>query len=257
MTQTKIAVVGAGWRAEFFLRLALLMPDRFEIVGWVVRNPKKVTDFPVARYSSVSELLAHQKPNFVVSAVTAPASPEILSQLVAAGVPVLSETPPALDVVALRKLWEAVGAKNLVQVAEQYMRLPMHAARLTVTDRGEIGQITSVQVSSTHGYHAVSMMRAFLHAGFGPAQVQSTSFAAPLIDPLKRDSWNADLTPKPAHTVLATIDFGDNKSGLYDFTDNQWHNQLRHRRIVVRASKGEIVDNKCIRLAEPTAITSS
>ena len=133
----------------------------------------------------------------------------------------------------------------------------MHAVRLAVTDRGEIGQVTSVQVSSTHGYHAVSMMRTFLHAGFGPAQVQSASFAAPLIDPLKRDSWNEDLTQKTAHTVLATIDFGDNKSGLYDFTDNQWHNQLRHRRIVVRGSKGEIVDNECIQLAEPTAITKS
>ena len=223
MKQTKIAVVGAGWRAEFFLRLALLMPDRFEIVGWVVRNPKKVSDFPVKSYSTVSELLAQQKPDYVVNAVTVAANPEILIQLVAAGVPVLSETPPALDVAALRKLWAAVGAKNLVQVAEQYMRLPMHAVRLAVTDRGEIGQVTSVQVSSTHGYHAVSMMRTFLHAGFGPAQVQSASFAAPLIDPLRRDSWNEDLTQKTAHTVLATIDFDDNKSGLYDFTDNQWH----------------------------------
>ena len=257
MKQTKIAVVGAGWRAEFFLRLALLMSDRFEIVGWVVRNPKKAADFPVKSYSTVSELLAQQKPDYVVSAVTAAANPEILIQLVAAGVPVLSETPPALDVAALRRLWAVVGAKNLVQVAEQYMRLPMHAVRLAVTDRGEIGQVTSVQVSSTHGYHAVSMMRTFLHAGFGPAQVQSASFAAPLIDPLKRDSWNEDLTQKTAHTVLATIDFGDNKSGLYDFTDNQWHNQLRHRRIVVRGSKGEIVDNECIQLAEPTAITKS
>ena len=257
MTQTKIAIIGAGWRADFYLRLALLMPDRFEIVGWVVRNPAKAADFSVKSYASVSELLAQQKPDYVVSSVTAAASPEILSQLVAAGIPVLSETPPALDVAALRKLWDGVGAKNLVQVAEQYMRLPMHAARLTVTDRGEIGQVTSVQVSSTHGYHAVSMMRTFLHAGFGPAQVQSVTFAAPLIDPLKRGSWNEDLTPKAANTVLATIDFGDNKSGLYDFTDNQWHNQLRHRRIVVRGSTGEIVDNECIRLAEPTAITKS
>ena len=257
MTQTKIAIVGAGWRAEFYLRLALLMPDRFEIVGWVVRNPTKAADFPVKSYSSVSELLAHQKPDYVISSVTALANPAILIELVAAGIPVLSETPPALDINKLRKLWGEIGTKNLVQVAEQYMRLPMHAARLAVSNQGEIGQVTSVQVSSTHGYHAVSMMRTFLNAGFGPTQIRSSRFTAPLIDPLKRDLWNEDLTPKNAGTILATIDFGDDKSGLYDFTDNQWHNQLRHRRIVVRGSRGEIVDNECIRLVEPTTITKS
>ncbi len=257
MTQTKIAVVGSGWRAEFYLRLALLMPERFELVGWVVRNPAKADLFPVKSYRAVNELLAHEKPDYIISAVTWAANPEILSTIVAAGIPVLSETPPAPDADQLRKLWSEVGSKNLVQVAEQYMRLPMHAARLKIIDAGEIGEVTSVQVSSTHGYHAISMMRSFLHAGFEEATVHATAFTAPLVDPLIRDAWNSDLTPKSAKTVLATIDFEPGKSGLYDFTDNQWHNQLRHRRIVVRGSTGELVDNNVIRLAEPTAITTS
>lgn len=257
MRQTKIAVVGAGWRANFFLRLALLMPDRFEIVGWVIRDVTKANIFPVKTFSNITDLLTFAKPDFVISAVSWSANPEILIQLVEAKIPVLSETPPATDIDALRNLWKHIGTKNLVQVAEQYMRLPMHAARLTVTDSLEIGDVTSVQVSSTHGYHAVSMMRTFLHAGFASATVNASSFAAPLIDPLKRDAWNEDLTPKSAKTVLATIEFEKGKSGVYDFTDNQWHNQLRHRRLVIRASKGEIVDNNCIRLAEPTAITKS
>ena len=257
MTPTKIALVGAGWRSEFYIRLILLMPERFEFVGWVVRDPGKQAKHSVPKYSSVSDLLAHETPHYVVSSVTWMANPEILSQLVQARIPVLSETPPAPDAQSLRKLWAAIGPQDLVQVAEQYMRLPLHAARLTVAERGEIGDITSVQVSSTHGYHAVSMMRIFLGAGFGPAEIRASSFTAPLIDPLKRDTWNEDLTPKSARTVLATIDFQEGKSGIYDFTDNQWHNQLRHRRIVVRGSKGEIVDNQLIRLAEPTAITTS
>lgn len=257
MKQTKIAIVGAGWRADFFLKLALLLPDRFEIVGWVLRDFSKANRFPVKSYSSVSELLGYEKPDYVVSSVSWSANPEILIELVTAGIPVLSETPPAPNVESLRTLWAAVGSKNLVQVAEQYMRLPMHAARLAVTNRGEIGDISSVQVSSTHGYHVVSMMRTFLGVGFEPAQVNATSFIAPLIDPLKRDGWNDDLMPKSAKTVLATINFAEGKSGLYDFTDNQWHNQLRHRRIVIRGSSGEIVDNQCIRLVEATAITNS
>ena len=212
MTPTKIAVIGAGWRADFHLRLALMMPERFEIVGWVARNPQKQGKYQVPTYSSIGDLLAHEKPHYVVSAVSSSSNPEILTQLVNAGIPALSETPPADDLLALRNLWEAAGSKDLVQVAEQYMRLPMHAARLAVTKRGEIGEITSVQVSSTHGYHAVSMMRTILGAGFSRAEIRATSFTAPLIDPLARDGWSEDLAPKSAKTVLATIDFQEGKS---------------------------------------------
>ena len=49
MSLTKIAIVGAGWRAEFYLRLALAMPERFEIVGWVgllapAKTPRAIID---------------------------------------------------------------------------------------------------------------------------------------------------------------------------------------------------------------------
>lgn len=257
MRPTKIAVVGAGWRADFYLRLALLIPERFEIVGWVVRDPSKQGKYSLPIYTSVTDLLLHEFPDFVVSSVAAASNPEILEELVKAKIPVLSETPPAVDLTGLRKLWTEIGAQDLVQVAEQYMRLPMHQARLSAASHGEIGEITSVQVSSTHGYHAVSMMRTLLEAGFEPAEVHAKSFIAPLVDPLRREGWNEDLAPKPASTVFATINFQAGKSGLYDFTDNQWHNQLRHRRIVIRGSKGEIVGNDLIRLASPTAITTS
>ena len=48
--------------------------------------------------------------------------------------------------------------------------------------------------------------------------------------------------PKNAKPTFAILDVGG-ISSLYDFTDNQWHNQLRHRRIVIRSSHGEIADD--------------
>src|SRR5207248_2833973 len=57
-------------------------------------------------------------------------------------------------------------------------------------------------------------------------------------------------------TTIATLDFGD-RSGLYDFTTNQWHNPLRTSRIVVRGSRGELVDDRVVRLVDPvTPVTS-
>ena len=253
----KIAVVGGGWRSEFFVRLAHLLLDRFELVGQVVRKTNFSSSGSHKIFASVSDLLAREKPDFVIVAVSWESNPEVVGELVAAGIPVLCETPPAPDQDSLQKLWLEVGNSDLIQVAEQYPRMPMHAARLQVARSGEIGTVSSVQVSSTHGYHAVSLMRAFLGAGFAPVTVNTTSFTADLIDPLSRGGWNQDISAKPAVTVLATLDFGDGKSGLYDFTDNQWHNQLRHRRLVIRGSRGEISDVDCVRLVEPEAIVTS
>jgi len=258
---TTIAVIGAGWRADFYIRIALLMPEKFEVVGVVARKEEVrsalTQKYGVSTFSSISELLAHKKPDYAVSSVSWSSNPGVLEELVNAGVFVLSETPPAPTVEALQELWRAVGSSNMVQVAEQYLSLPGHSARLSLTKAGVIGEVTSVELSSTHGYHAVSIMRGFLESGFEPTTVTTQKFQAPLVNPLSRDGWNSDLSPQGAGTTISLIDFGYGKSGIYNFVDNQWHNQLRHRRIIVRGSKGEIVDDSVIRLVDGLAITSS
>ena len=256
-----IGVVGSGWRADFFLRLAALLPEQLTLVGATVRRAE-VAEQVTARYglptyATPSDLVLHQHPDVVVSSVPWPANPEVVIELVGAGTRVLCETPPAPDLAGLRALWAAVGARDMVQVAEQYLELPGHAARRALVRRGVIGEATSVQVSSTHGYHAVAMMRGLLGVGYGPTTVSAVRFTSPLVDTRTRDGWTDDDTARPAGTVLATIDFGDGHSGLYDFTDNQWHNQLRFRRILVRGSRGEIADDDVVRLAAPRAIVRS
>ena len=98
-----------------------------------------------------------------------------MREAVGSGVPVLAETPPAPDVEGLRALWHDVGASGLVQVAEQYLMLPSHAARLALVRSGAIGRPTQVQVSSTHQYHALSLVRGYLGVG-PPPVVRATSF---------------------------------------------------------------------------------
>jgi len=260
-SQVTFGVVGTGWRAQFYLRLARLLPDRLAITGVGVRRAStaaRVTErWGLPAYLSPAELARHQRPDFVVSSVPWKANPGTVTALVEAGMRVLSETPPAPDIDGLRALWSSVGRLDQVQVAEQYLLMPGHAARREIVARGSIGTPSSVQVSSTHNYHAVSMMRGLLGTGFDPPTVSAHRFTAPLVDPLSRDGWTDDDTPRPATTTVATVDFGDGRSGLYDFTDNQWHNQLRTRRIVVRGSHGEITDDDVVRLAGPRTILRS
>ena len=257
----RFGVVGAGWRAQYFLKLGGLLPGKLEVVGLVGRSPERTSQsaarWGVPAYDSLVDLVADQHPDFVVSAVPWPTTPDVVRGAVELGLPILCETPPAPDLDGLRGLWQAVGASGLVQVAEQYSLLPSHAARLAVARSGAIGTVTSVQISSTHMYHAVALMRAYLGAGFGPATANARTFVAPLVNPLVKDAWTDDDQPHAAKTIIGTIDFGPDAMGLYDFTDNQWHNQLRSRRIVIRGSRGEIVDNEVIRLTGPRTIVRS
>jgi predicted dehydrogenase len=167
---------------------------------------------------------------------------------------VLSETPPAADLPSLRALWAEVGGTGLVQVAEQYLLMPSHAARLAAVRAGTIGRPSQVQVSSTQLYHAVSLMRGYLGAGRGPVTVRATRHTGPLVDPLARGGWTGDPDPKSATTTIAMLDFGHGRSGLYDFTDHQTRNQLRFRRLLVRGSHGELQDDEVVRLTGPRTV---
>jgi predicted dehydrogenase len=252
---TTFGIIGSGWRSAFFLRIARAAPDRFRATGVVTRSAGRgeeiSSQWGVPTFRSASELLGAEPPDFVIASVPWAVTPDVTRELAGLGVRVLAETPPAPDLPGLRAVWSDVGAGGLVQVAEQYLLMPGHAARLSVVSEGIVGVPTSVQVSSTHLYHAVSMIRGLLGVGFEPVVVSARSFTAPLADPLSPHGWSGDGTPKDVSTTLATLDFGGGRMGLYDFTDNQWWNPLRSRRIVVRGSNGELVDDRVVRLLDP------
>ena len=254
-------IVGSGYRAQLLVSVAHRLAERLTLVGAAVHRAESVEEvgqrWGVPVYLSPEELFRKARPDFVLTCVPRTVNPAVVTSLVDLGAHVLTETPPALDLVGMRSLWDAVGARKLVQVGEQYHLYPGHCARHEVVRRGLLGRPTSVQVSSTHGYHAVSLMRRLLGAGFDPVAVSALVYKAPLVDPLTRKGWSDDDTEKEARVTLASLDFGDSTSGVYDFTDNQWHNQLRHRRIVVRASRGEISDDSVVRLAGPRTILHS
>jgi predicted dehydrogenase len=248
----RFLVVGTGWRARFFLGLAPRL-EEVDLAGVVVHRSYSTAEAESVWHSpahaSVQEALRQQRPDFAVVSVPRSVAPDLTTAIANEGIPVLLETPPATDLDGMRRLWDEVGPSGLVQVAEQYPLYPGHAARLALVRKGVIGQPTSVQVSSTHGYHAVAVMRKLLDAGFAPATVKASSFTSPLVNPSAKAGWTDDTSVHQAETVIATLDFGRGM-GLYDFTTNQWHNQLRARRIVVRGSHGEIVDDTVYRMAD-------
>jgi predicted dehydrogenase len=247
---TTFALIGSGWRARMFLKVAREL-GTIRCGGVVVRTPRHL-DVPA--FTSLDACLREVRPDFVLTATPKPVTPGAIAEAVDRELPVLAETPPAPDIDGLRALWSAVGGSGLVQVAEQYPMMPSHAARAALVATGVIGTPTQVQVSSTQQYHAIALIRGLLGAGREVVAVRATRFTAPLVSPLSRTGWADDDQAHPTTTTIATLDFGDGRSGVYDFTEQQTRNQLRFRRLTVRGSAGELHDDEVVRMAGPRTL---
>lgn len=255
MTPIPFCLVAAGWRAEFFLRVARAAPDRFQAVGAVVRNEKKATAFEqtwrVPAFRSLGELLEKTAPRFVVSCAPRAVMPDVIEGAVARGMPVLAETPPAATVEEMTELYTYVTKQGgAVQVAEQYHLQPMNLARLAVANSGILGDVTQAQVSFAHDYHGISLIRRFMGVRFENATIRSISHKAQIVAGPTRGGFpeKEKIAPSKAQ-LISTFDFGD-RLGVCDFTGDQYQSFIRGKRFLVRGERGELTGEKAVYLKD-------
>ncbi len=235
-------LVGAGWRAGFYVRIAQALPDRFWVVGCVATTQatraRVAAEWNVRAFDSLDALL-NQRPAFVVASVPRTVSGPLLVELTSRGVPVLAETPPASDVEGLNDLWRRLPRNARVQVAEQYPFQPLHAARLAFARSGKLGEIFQVQASVAHGYHGIALLRKFLNVGGENAVVRALGFKSPLIAGPDRSGPPSMEAKVESVQVIAHLQMGD-KLGVLDFTTDQYFSWIRSPRLLVRGERGEI-----------------
>lgn len=237
MSAIRFAILGAGRRARFFLRLARKLPQLFEVSSVLVRDAEKRKEFAqewgVATCESLSELVSTE-PKFTIVGVPRTVAAALIKDLFDLGMPVYSETPPAADTEGLVWLYEQTAKGRMVQVAEQFHRFPMHAARISLVESGLLGRITEAQVSAAHNYHGISPMRKLLGASFEPVTITARTFKGSIIVGRKEAS-----AAKEEDQTLAFFDYGD-KLGVYDFSFFQYDTSIRACRVTVRGDRGEI-----------------
>ncbi|MDF2725518.1 MAG: hypothetical protein K0Q59_5195 [Paenibacillus sp.] len=242
MDRIRFAIVGGGWRSEFFLRIAQAVPERFEVAALVVRDEAKGAviskkwDVPVFR--DIASLLRETSPDFVVTSVPSAVNPEMMGELAKAGMPVLSETPPAKDTASMVALYNQLKDAK-IQVAEQYPFQPLHAARIAIAQSGKLGTVSHASVSAAHGYHGICLMRKLLGVAFQQAVIQATRFTAPIIAGPGRGGGPTSEQVVSSAQVIAHFQFGD-KLGVYDFTGDQYFSWIRSQRVLARGERGEI-----------------
>lgn len=241
--KTTFGIVGSGWRSEFYLRIAQALPERFGICGLVTRSEEtgKAIEqkFGVKTFRSAAEMLGGTAPDFVAVSVPGEATPGVIKELAGLGVPVLTETPPATDPEGLRRLAALSEKGAKIQVAEQYQFQPIHAARIALAASGRLGEPSYAQVSYSHGYHGMSMIRKLLGIGYENATVGGVRSVSPVVEgPGRKGLPERERIVEVPHD-LAVLDFGG-KTALYDFAVNQHRSFIRSQRILVRGSRGEI-----------------
>ncbi|MCL2816365.1 MAG: Gfo/Idh/MocA family oxidoreductase [Oscillospiraceae bacterium] len=245
MAKYKFAMIGSGWRADFFARAARELPDIFEITSVMARHPEKAKSFKdkwnVPIVTDIDAVLA-SKPDFVVLTVPREVMPEYILRMTAAEMPVLAETPPGKDIEALNDLFTRLPAGAKVEVAEQYQFQPMHAARLNVVRSGEIGMVTHAQVSCAHGYHGISMIRKMLGVTFEDAAITAFSCNNPIMYGPGRDGQAQSEVIENEEQVIAFLDFGG-KQAVFDFAGSQYMHYIRENRMLARGERGELNGN--------------
>jgi predicted dehydrogenase len=243
----RFGIIGAGRRAQTFMRVAAALPDRFQVGGVVARQEESreaIERIGIATYDDVAALTTAAAPvDFVIVCVPAEETLGWIRQLVGRNVAVLVETPPSDTMDGLLELHRLVERGAKIQVAEQYHLRPMHAARLNVCGSGLIGPVHYAQVSAGHAYHGVSLMRRLLAIGCEDAVISGVQLTAPMIAGPDRNGLPTSETYKNSVQQLATFHFGG-KVGVIDFTHDQYYTWIRSARITVYGERGEIQNDE-------------
>jgi len=243
-------VLGSGYRASLYFRIAKALPEQFEICMVLCHSEesacrvKEKFDFPV---TCKDEDMINSKPDFVVSAVTKTLMCDTVEKWLNIGIPVLSETPVSLDNGRLFQVWENIKNNNYtcnkLQVAEQYAFYPTYDARIQIVKSGLIGEPVSMTISCMHDYHAVSIIREFLDTGINDVNVIGKAYQMKVTDTKTRYEilTKGDVVSKEEKHLI--MEYDNEKTAFYDFMSDQYRSDIRNRFINVRGTRGEITDN--------------
>jgi len=248
----RIGLIGAGWRSEYYLRIANELPWEFEIGGVLTATQASAdrvnAGWAIPATTDLPGFLRSGPFDYVVVSVPRAVAPDYLRTITAVGIPVLAETPPAAELDNLNRLWAELGSAP-IQVAEQYRFQPQHAARLAVAASGVLGTVHTAEVSAAHEYHGVSLIRSALGIGFEPVEVTSHVIPDRVVSSRGRDGWQDSPVEVDAHRTWAQLQFSSGV-GVYDWADQQYVSPIRSRHITFRGATGELRDDTVHRLAE-------
>lgn len=249
----RFAIVGSGWRSEFYARVAKALPEKFEITAWLCRNTEKVERLrkEYGVYTTINEdEVVNSKPDFIVSAVNKTSMSEVVLYWAEKGIPVLSETPAALTKDAIRTINNGISQGLKIQVAEQYFLTPKIKACIDIMESGLIGAPVSLSLSAMHDYHAASTARRMLNTGLSQVRITGKAFSVKVTNTKTRYETLTDGKITENIEKHLVLEYENGQVCFYDFMSEQYRSPIRNQYINLRGTRGEIVNDTVYYLGE-------
>lgn len=251
-------IIGSGWRSLYYVRIAKAMPDILRLDAMYCRIQEKADkmaeEFSIHTTTSIEECVGY-KPDFAVVAVNKTSICDVSIEWMDRGITVLSETPAALDMDSLKKLYRYHMSDDKTDkkqvVAEQYREYPYNKARINLVNSGVLGDISCLNISIAHEYHGFSLIRAYL--GIKPDENYTVSgkiYEFPTTQTLTRYDKFTDGRTAPKKRCVAVFEFESGKVAWYDFDSEQYRSPIRKNMIKVQGVRGELINNELYYLDE-------
>ena len=243
--KTRFVLIGSGWRAMYYARIAKALPNRFACLGILCRSQEKKERMEQEGIHAVmtrEECLA-LKPDFAVIAVDKPHMSETAMEW-SEYLPVLMETPAATDFETLAKMRELLSSDRKIAVAEQYRLYATHSARMRVLSEVMPYGGDYLYLSEAHEYHGASLMRQYIGGmDIMPFQVSAKSWEFLTAETLSRYERFTDGRMEMKKRTLAVFEFSDFSTCVYDFDSEQYRSPIRHNLFKLQGVRGEMIDN--------------
>lgn len=239
----RYAIIGGGWRSEFYLRIASLLPDTFSVSGAYVRNDEKraalAKKYPFSFVEDLNTLLDGDY-DFVVSCINKGNICTVIRSMAERGIPLLTETPVGVTVEEALEMVNADPAWR-VQVAEQFHLAPRYLAYKTLIESGLLGKVHQVYLSACHDYHGVSLLRYLLGTEKKKPEINTISLTDPITRYRGRNGKMEETLVEPEEK-LTVYRFGK-KTGIYDYSKEQYFSGIRMPLVHVKGTRGEILND--------------
>lgn len=232
-------IIGGGWRAEFYLRIAKAVPEKFNVSAICIRNPERADyirkKFNVKVVGTVEEALQTSF-DFVVCCINKQDISDFAVSLADKGYYVLCETP-------IMTLPMPGHSYERIQVAEQFHLKGTYQALKKIIDKGIIGDVVGMEISVAHDYHAMSLMRFLLDACEEPERVYRQDIDEKVLMTNGRNGELAEKRIKDNTHTVKIFRFGE-VTVIYNYMKEQYFSPIRKDRIVIRGTRGEIENFK-------------
>ena len=232
-------VIGCGWRAEFYLRIAQALPEIFNISAICIRNSERANyirkHFNVNVVNKLDDALKTPF-DFIVNCINKDDISDLSVELADRGYFVLAETPVTKP---------QSGAHNYdnIQIAEQFHLKGTYQAIKKIINSGIIEKVNYINLSVCHDYHAMSLMRFFLDDYEKPKLLGEYKIDDNMIRTNGREGEFEDKNTENTTQKIKIFRFKD-VTVVYDYNIEQYFSPIRKDRILIRGTKGEIENNK-------------